>query len=32
NFRFSRGDASCVPLEGYTPYGLRELWMSFDRR
>ncbi|WP_340312936.1 cytochrome P450 [Rhizorhabdus argentea] len=32
NFRFSRGDASCVPLEGYTPYGLRALWMSFDRR
>lgn len=32
NFRFSRGEASCVPLEGYTPYGLRELWMSFDRR
>lgn len=32
NFRFSRGDASCRPLEGYTPYGLRELWMSFDRR
>lgn len=32
NFRFSRGEASCRPLEGYTPYGLRELWMSFDRR
>ncbi|WP_340317076.1 cytochrome P450 [Rhizorhabdus argentea] len=32
NFRFSRGNASCRPLEGYTPYGLRELWMSFDRR
>ncbi|MEC3909140.1 cytochrome P450 [Sphingobium sp. CR2-8] len=32
NFRFSRGDASCRPLEGYTPYGLQELWMSFDRR
>ncbi|WP_340265870.1 cytochrome P450 [Sphingobium mellinum] len=32
NFRFSRGEASCVPLEGYTPYGLRQLWMSFDRR
>ncbi|MEJ7934858.1 cytochrome P450 [Sphingobium sp. AN558] len=32
NFRFSRGDASCKPLEGYTPYGLQQLWMSFDRR
>lgn len=32
NFRFSRGDASCLPLEGYTPYGLRTLWMSFDKR
>jgi cytochrome P450 len=32
NFRFSRGEASCRPLEGYAPYGLRELWMSFDRR
>lgn len=32
NFRFSRGEASCRPLEGYVPYGLRELWMSFDRR
>lgn len=29
--RFSRGDASCLPLSGYVPYGLRELWMSFDR-
>lgn len=32
NFRFSRGEASCRALEGYTPYGLRELWMTFDRR
>ncbi|WP_340268673.1 cytochrome P450 [Sphingobium mellinum] len=32
NFRFSRGEASCSPLEGYTPFGLRELWMSFDPR
>lgn len=32
NFRFSRGDASCVPLDGYTPYGLGQLWMSFDPR
>lgn len=32
NFRFSRGEDSCLPLEGYTPYGLRTLWMSFDKR
>ncbi len=32
NFHFSRGADSCKQLEGYTPYGLRELWMSFDRR
>ncbi|MBZ9650338.1 cytochrome P450 [Sphingobium sp. 3R8] len=32
NFRFSRGGDSCVPLEGYTPYGLQKLWMSFDPR
>ncbi|MEJ7925863.1 cytochrome P450 [Sphingobium sp. AN641] len=32
NFRYSRGEDSCVPLEGYTPYGLQTLWMSFDRR
>ncbi len=32
NFRFNRGDDSRVPLEGYTPYGLKQLWMSFDPR
>jgi cytochrome P450 len=32
NFRYSRGDRSIVPLEGYTPYGPHTLWMSFDRR
>lgn len=32
NFRYSRGLSSAKQLEGYTPYGLKELWMSFDRR
>ncbi|MFC4594550.1 cytochrome P450 [Sphingobium tyrosinilyticum] len=32
NFRLSRGEDSCRPLEGYTPYGLRQLWMAFDKR
>lgn len=31
NFRTTRGDNSYRCIRGYTPYGLRELWMTFDR-
>jgi cytochrome P450 len=32
NFRTTRGSDSYRWLEGYPLYGLRELWMTFDRR
>jgi cytochrome P450 len=32
HFRYSRGERSVVPMEGYLPYGLRRLWMTFDWR
>lgn len=32
NFRATRGADSYVAMDGYMTFGLRELWMSFDRR
>jgi cytochrome P450 len=32
NFRVTRGTASYKWLDSYPAHGLRELWMTFDRR
>jgi cytochrome P450 len=32
DFRATRGEDSYVAMDGYMTFGLRELWMAFDRR